>query len=272
MENKDQHINDYLPVGVFDSGIGGLSIVKPLLDSIAANHIIYVADTAYSPYGELLEKDVIDRSKKIIQLLINQGAKSIVVACNTATAIAVDSLREKFDLPIVAMEPAIKPAMQISKTDTVAVLATAGTLASQRYAKLEEQHVNKGRVISCICHGWVQQVESGNIHSEETKQIVKEALSPLLKTQTDVLVLGCTHYPFLEEVILDVINKEVKIINPAPAVVEQLLRVIHFDKNEIKMDNDDAVLNVWVSHDDKNYKEKIAKLIGHDVELKTFEF
>lgn len=211
-------------IGFFDSGVGGLSVLRHALHGVDGKPLLYVADTAYAPYGRRVPQQIVDRCRRIAQFLIEQGAGAIVVACNTATAVAVDTLRSEFDIPIVGMEPALKPAARLTTSGQVAVLATQGTLHSHRYARLLSDHGDEIVVHDRICHGWVEAIEQGDLDSPRTLDLVNAALQPLHVIGVDTYVLGCTHYPFLQSAIRAVVGDRVRLIDPGPAVVTQLRR------------------------------------------------
>ena len=212
------------PIGVFDSGVGGLSVLRHIHRMLPSESLIYVADSAYAPYGDRSSEEIHARAHAICRFLIDQGARAIVVACNTATAVAVASLRATFDLPIVAMEPAIKPAAALTQTGVVAVLATQRTLASQQIERLVQRHAQGCRVLLQPCPGFVDQVERGELTGARTRRLVADTLQPLLDAGIDVLVLGCTHYPFLLPAIRAVVGEDLTIIDPAEAVTQELQR------------------------------------------------
>lgn len=214
------------PIGVFDSGIGGLSVVRHIRSLLPSEDILYVSDAAHAPYGVRSADWIIDRSRTITRYLIDQGAKAIVIACNTATAAAVESLRQEFDLPIVAMEPAVKPAAEATSSGVIGVLATAGTIESERYAALLKRHGASVKVLNRICHHWVEQVESGVLDGASVEAMVRADVEPLIRAGADTLVLGCTHFPLLLPVIRQVVGDAVHIIDPAPAVAVRLKTVL----------------------------------------------
>ncbi len=217
-------MNRDAPIGVFDSGIGGLSVLRHIRAELPNEHLIYLADTHHVPYGDKGEEFIRRRSAEIVAGFRARGAKAIVVACNTATAAAVDHLRANFDLPIVAMEPAVKPAAGQTRSDIIAVLATAGTLDSERYAALKDRHGRHIEVIERACHQWVELVEHGELDDDQARAIVRGDLEPLLAAGADVLVLGCTHFPFLIPLMNELAGERVRIIDPAPAVARELVR------------------------------------------------
>ena len=194
-------MSTYLPVGVFDSGVGGFSVVRAMRALLPQLDIFYVADSAHAPYGSKPPEYVRQRASHITRFLLEQGVAAIVVACNTATAMAVDQLREQFEVPIVAMEPAVKPAVAATRSGVIGVLATAGTLESVRYRQLLARHGSQVQVLGRVCHHWVELVESGALHSGAARELVSAEVLPLLQAGADTLVLGCTHFPFLAPLI-----------------------------------------------------------------------
>lgn len=212
------------PIGVFDSGVGGLSVVFAIRQRLPAESLYYAADSAFAPYGRQRAAHVLDRARSLTAWLLERGAKAIVVACNTATAVAIDHLRREFPVPIIGMEPAIKPAIRLTRRGVVGVLATAGTLQSDRYARLLATHRAGVQVLPCACHQWVEQVEGGAVTGTAVRAMVQRDLAPLLQAGADVLVLGCTHFPFLAPEIQAVTGPGVTLLDPAPAVADQLAR------------------------------------------------
>lgn len=212
------------PIGVLDSGVGGLSVLREIRKALPDENLLYVADSGYAPYGERSAAFIEARSIAIVEFFARMRAKAIVVACNTATSVAVDALRSRFLLPIVAIEPALKPAAAITKSGTVGVLATSRTLESGRFAKLVSNHATGIQVLIQPCPGLVEQVEKGDLAGPATRSLVNQYVSPLLEQGADVLVLGCTHYPFLEPVIQAVAGPSISVIDPAGAVARELRR------------------------------------------------
>jgi glutamate racemase len=212
------------PVGIFDSGVGGLSVLRAIRDELPHEDLIYVADSAYAPYGDKPESVIQHRAQTIVQFLATRGAKAIVVACNTATGVSADALRSQFALPIVAIEPALKPAVARTKTGVVGVLATTRTLASRKFLKLMDAHGRGARVLLQACPGLAEQVEQGDQSTASTRPLVETYVRPLIQQGADTLVLGCTHYPFLRETIQDVAGPDVALIDPADPVARELRR------------------------------------------------
>lgn len=215
------------PIGVFDSGVGGLSVLREIRRLLPHENLLYVADSAHVPYGEKSRGFIEARSIAISEFFIRQQAKAIVVACNTATSAAVETLRARFDLPIIAMEPAIKPAAERTRSGVVGVLATSGTLGSERFASLRSRYSSSVEIAVQPCPGWVELVESGDINSTTAQALVSRYVTPLIEKGADTLVLGCTHYPFLRDQIQQIAGREVAIIDPSPAVARELQRRLH---------------------------------------------
>lgn len=214
-------------IGIFDSGVGGLSVFREIRKLLPEENYIYYSDNAHCPYGEKTREYIIDRAREITRFLIGKGADIIVVACNTATAAAIASLREEFPIRFIGMEPAVKPAVAITSTGVVGVLATAGTLKADKYQHTREKYSEGVRIVEHVGRGFVELVESGRTSGPEAESVVEESLRPLLDEGADTIVLGCTHYPFLSETISKVASRlvperMVTIIDPAPAVAHHL--------------------------------------------------
>lgn len=214
-------------IGVFDSGVGGLSVLQHIRKTFPHERLIYVADSGHVPYGDKTPAYIEQRSHTLTRFLVGQGADAIVIACNTATAAAVASLRDTFSIPIIGMEPAVKPAVAASKSDVVGVLATVGTLESARFAALLERYGDEVEIITQGCPGLVEQVEKGELDSAHTRALLERYTSPLLARGADTLILGCTHYPFLAAQIRDVTGANIMLIDTGEAVARQLQRRMH---------------------------------------------
>lgn len=212
------------PIGVFDSGVGGLSVLREIRRELPAEDLLYVADSAYAPYGEQSDETIEQRAVTVTRFLVGQSAKAIVVACNTATGLAVDTLRARFAVPVVAIEPAVKPAAAHTRSGIVGVLATRQTLSSPKFSKLLVAHGAGVEILLQPCPGLVERVESGNWLDTATRSLVEQYVAPLLAKGADTLVLGCTHYPFLTAVIRDIAGPAVTIVDPAAAVSRELRR------------------------------------------------
>ena len=218
-------------IGIFDSGIGGLSVFREIRKVLPEQSYVYYSDNAHCPYGEKTREYIIDRARAITRFLLDKGCEIIVVACNTATAAAIATLRDEFPVKFIGMEPAIKPAAQATKTGVVGVLATAGTLRATKYIDTRARWAQNVRIVEHIGQGFVELVEKGITTGPEAESTVRNSLMPLLDAGADMIVLGCTHYPFLSETISKVASeaypeREINIIDPAPAVARHLIEVM----------------------------------------------
>jgi glutamate racemase len=216
--------NPNAPIGVFDSGIGGLSVLRHLRESLPSEHFLYVADSGHAPYGKRSPGYVRDRALAIGDFLRGHGAKALVVACNTATAAAVEALRSRHPWPVIAMEPGIKPAVAATRRRLVGVLATAGTLESARFYALVNRFAGDVEIVTQPCPGLVELVERGDHAGAEARTLVERYLTPLLRRGADVIVLGCTHYPFLRALIEELAGPAVHIVDTGPAVAREVRR------------------------------------------------
>jgi glutamate racemase len=212
------------PIGVFDSGVGGLSVLRAIRRELPDENLIYVADSGHAPYGDRPPAFIEARATTIVHSLVRSRAKAIVVACNTATGVAVKKLRATFEQPIVAIEPAVKPAIARTRTGVVGVMATSVTLSSTNVKMLVETYGVGVRVVMQACPGLVELVEKGELSTDTTRALVERYLRPLLDEGADTIVLGCTHYPFLTPVISSIAGSEVSIVDPADSVARQLRR------------------------------------------------
>ena len=199
-------------------------MLQEIQRQLPAEDLIYVADSAYAPYGDKPVKDIQERAFLIVQFLLEQDVKAIVVACNTATGVAVEALRARWPVPFVAIEPAVKPAAAATRTGIVGVLATRQTIASPRFARLAETWANGARIVAQPCPGLVEQIERGELATEPTRRLVASFVRPLVEQGADTLVLGCTHFPFVEPLIAAAAGPGVTVINPAAAVARELRR------------------------------------------------
>ena len=213
-------------IGVFDSGLGGLSVWREIATLLPGEDTIYFADQAHCPYGRRPLAEIQTLAETIVRFLLGQGAKLIVVACNTASAAALYHLRERFDVPLVGMEPAVKPAAARTLSGKVGVMATPATFQGAPFARLMRRFASDVKVIRRVCPGLVERIEAGQLEGPEIETLLRSCLQPLLDEGVDVLVLGCTHYPFLRAAIERVVGPGVEVIDPAPAVARQVQRVL----------------------------------------------
>ncbi|EKU29821.1 glutamate racemase [Alcaligenes sp. RM2] len=212
------------PIGVFDSGVGGLSIWRALRQSLPNEHLLYLADSRYAPYGDRSPKWIVERTLQMTQLLVDQGCKALVIACNTATLVAAPALRSRLSIPIIAIEPAIKPAAALSRSRSVALMATSRTLDSGGLQNLIDRYASDVEVIRIPCPGLADRVEALQLSGPEIEAELKERLAPALQSQADTLVLGCTHYPFLRPTIEAISGSRFHILEPSFAVAAQVHR------------------------------------------------
>jgi len=223
------------PIGVFDSGIGGLSVLRHIRAQLPHEDLLYFADAGYAPYGDRTEQEVAARTLAVADFFLQQGVKAIVVACNTATAAAIRAVRERYpDLPVVGVEPGLKPAAAASRSKTVGVLATRRTIDSAKFAALRDElaAATGVRFLPQACVGLVDQIERGELQSGDTMRLVHGYVQPLLDAGADTLVLGCTHYPFVRPLIEDIAaraGRRVDLIDTGDAVARQLCRLLERD-------------------------------------------
>ncbi|WP_111309424.1 glutamate racemase [Confluentibacter sediminis] len=214
------------PIGIFDSGVGGTSIWKEIHKLLPNENTLYLADSANAPYGLKGKKTIINLSIKNTEYLIDKGCKLIVVACNTATTNAISVLRETYNIPFIGIEPAIKPAALNTQTKAVGILATKGTLSSELFHKTTNLFASNIKVIECIGEGLVELIERGQLDSDEMSALLKVYLKPMIDANIDYLVLGCTHYPYLIPMLIDLLPNHVKIIDSGEAVARQTKAVL----------------------------------------------
>lgn len=213
-------------IGIFDSGVGGLSVAREVRARLPQEDVLFIADSGHIPYGAKSPDYIRQRSLTLGRFSVARGIKAIVVACNTATAAAAGILRSTFSVPVVAMEPAVKPASSATQSGVVGVLATVGTLQSARFAGLLEHFGQHIKVVTQPAPGLVEQVEAGDLNGEATRGLVERYTQPLLEAGVDTIVLGCTHYPFLRELIADAVGPQVALIDTGAAVARQVERVL----------------------------------------------
>jgi glutamate racemase len=212
------------PIGVFDSGVGGLSILAPIHELLPAENLLYLADSLHAPYGPRGEAYIRERADRIMQFFLQQQVKAVVVACNTATAAAITWLRERYPIPIIGVEPAVKPAAELSNRGIVGVLATSGTLASDKYITLHNRFTHQVEIITRACPGLVELIEQPELNETAIRGLLAEFTEPMLDKGADTLVLGCTHYSLITEIIQSVVGPQVRIVDSGKAVARQLQR------------------------------------------------
>lgn len=262
------------PIAVFDSGVGGISVLKHIHALLPNEQLLYVADSKYAPYGNKTTAEIQARCFEIAEFLIAKNAKALVVACNTATAAAIDALRAKYVLPIIGMEPAVKPAAEASRNGIVGVLATTGTLKSAQFAALLESYGRNVKVVTQACVGLVECIERGELNADNTKTLVQQYCVPLLAEGADTIVLGCTHYPFLRHVIERVVGVNVTLIDTGEAVSKQLQRQLEEENllsNRGKLFDTQytsPVVQFWTNSENPKAQAVIEQLWGRDADVR----
>lgn len=254
-------------IGVFDSGVGGLSVLRHIRHALPAECLIYIADSAHVPYGDKSASYIEQRSLALTRFLIEQGADAIVIACNTATAAAAATLRSHFKLPIVAMEPAIKPAVAATRSGVVGVLATVGTLESSRFAALLERYAGEIKIVTQGCPGLVELVEQGNLTGVEARELISLYTAPLLKKGADTLILGCTHYPFLAPLITEIVGPDISLIDTGGAVARHLQQRIETElPGRVSAQNGHS--HFWTSGDATQASHIMSLLWNEQIEVR----
>lgn len=250
------------PIGVFDSGIGGLSILRMMRRLLPNEDFLYFADQAHVPYGRRSMEQIGAFAENITRFLLERGAKLIVLACNTASAAALHDLRKIHpDVPFVGMEPAVKPAVERTTTGRIGVLATSATFQGSLYASLLERFAEGKVVLQQTPHGLVERIESGDLDSPETRAVLKQSIDPLLERGIDALVLACTHYPFVQEQISELIGPDVILLDPSEGVARWTAQLL--EQRGLSAPHDRKGETVFISTGDVNYLAKMAeRLIG----------
>jgi glutamate racemase len=256
-----------IPLGVFDSGVGGLSVVRELIRQAPAQPIIYFADQVHAPYGQRSLAEIRALAEGIARFLLRHGARIIVVACNTASAAALRSLRESLpDTPFVGMEPAIKPAAEHTRTGHVGVIATSATFQGELFASLMDRFAAGITVHAQACPELVPLIEAGELSSQHTRAALRSYLAPLMDAGIDELVLGCTHYPFLRPLIEEVVGAGVEIVDPAPAVARQTVRVLA-GRGWLHNASQPLERRFYTSGSLERFRIALAELLGLDAEV-----
>jgi len=249
------------PIGVFDSGVGGLSVLRAMRALMPGENVIFFGDQRHVPYGPRPLGQVRAFSEGITRFLLDEGSKLIVVACNTASAAALTHLRETFpDVKFVGMEPAVKPAAEATHTGVVGVLATPATFQGALYASVVERFANGVELMQNTCPGLVQQIENGDLDGAETRRILESALGPMLEKNIDTVVLACTHFPFVIPLIQRICGESVRVIDPAPAVARQAQRLLEAE-GKVNAGGEGSV-RFYTSGDEAAVESLLLKLLG----------
>lgn len=255
------------PIGIFDSGLGGLSVWREIATMLPAEDVIYIADSAYVPYGTRPPEQIRARSIAVARFLIDRGVKMVVVACNTASAIAIDDLRAEFpDTTFVGLEPAVKPAVGMSMTGRVGVLATPRTVSGDRLRVLIEHWSDGVQVHTIAGNGMVELVEAGELGGDPVNEVLSPILDPLLADSVDVLVLGCTHYPFLRDAIQAYIGPDVRVIDSGNAIARRTLSLLQ-DAHALHERGQRGGISFTTTGDAADARRVVKLLIGHDLEV-----
>lgn len=256
---KNQNLD---PIGIFDSGLGGLSILNEIHKHLPQEKIIYLADSRNAPYGEKSQAEILEYSIQNTEFLISKGCKIIVVACNTATTNAIAILRKKFNKPFIGIEPAIKPASIQSKTGQIGILATRGTLTSHLFYKNAKKISEKTKIIEVIGHGIVEAIENNTIHTLEFEKLLARQLQPFIDNDIDYLVLGCSHYPFIISKLKAILDDKVNIIDSGHAVAKQTERILKKNKLEKKISDCQNHIELHAHGTSRNALNSILKQLN----------
>ena len=262
MVRKSKH---HRPIGIFDSGVGGLSVLREVQRQLPSEDLIYLADQTHVPYGERSREEVLGYAEGIVRYLIGRASKLIIIACNTASAVALKELRAAYpDMPFVGMEPAVKPAAADTQSGVVGVLATPATFQGDLYASTVERFARGVKILQDTCPGLVKQIEEGKVDNPQTREILEKALKPMLQEGVDEIVMGCTHYPFVIPLIEEIIGDQARVIDPAPAVARQAGRILE-DYDLLAPEGEPGELVFYTTGD----PEKMDRMLKFLMNLKT---
>lgn len=259
-------------IGLFDSGVGGLTVLRAVRELLPTEELIYFADQAHVPYGPRGLEEVRRFSDGVASYLMNLGVKLIAIPCNTASAAALHALREKYpDFPIVGMEPAVKPAAEHSETGVVGVLATPTTFEGELYASVVERFGQEVTLLQSTCPGLVVEIEAGRAGGPEAERILREALEPMLPKAVDTVVMGCTHYPFAFDAIRSIVGPEVRLIDPAPAVARRVRGLLE-EGDLLNPSAEAGRVRYLTTGDAAHFREQIKQLLGEAVETEALRW
>jgi len=266
---SNHHYLNNQAIGIFDSGVGGLSIAQQISKQLPNEQLIYVADSDYAPYGDISNDKIIQRVNIIADWLVQKQCKAIVLACNTATVNAIDQLRKRLSIPIIGVEPAIKPAALKSTTKKIGILVTQATANNKRFLALVERYKNGAEVYVQPCLGLVELIEKGQQTSFKCQQLLRKYLAPLIEKNVDTLVLGCTHYPFATQLIKDIMTSKVTLMETAAPVSEQLERQLI--KHQLLSNTLQSVVHKFYSSSENDKQNEIfSQLWGEKINLELF--
>ncbi|WP_338638312.1 glutamate racemase [Burkholderia pyrrocinia] len=257
------------PIGIFDSGLGGLSVLRAVRAQLPDESFIYVADSHHAPYGPRDEAFITERTLAIGEWLAREGAKALVIACNTATARAIAAIREHLSMPLVGVEPGIKPAAAVSASGVAGVLATQSTLNSPRFQALLDRYGAGRRFICQPGHGLVEAIERGDTNSPALRALLDSYLQPMLDDGADTLVLGCTHYPFFTETIRNLVGDRLTIVDTSDAIARQLMRILDERNLRAPADTRAAPPRFFSTSDGRQLQVLASTLLGLDAPVES---
>lgn len=253
-------MSDSGPIGIFDSGIGGLTVAKAIRQALPSERLLYFGDGAHVPYGERSTAQIQDLSKAITDFLLERRSKMVVVACNTASAAALSSLREQLpSVHFIGMEPAVKPAVAHTRSGVVGVIATVSTMQSAVFASVVERFGQSVEVMQQACPGLVRQIEAGAFDTPETERMLRGWLEPMVARGIDVLVLGCTHYPMVRPLIEHIVGPDVRVIDPAPAIARRVVHVLH-EQHQLASVAQEGTFTCWTTGEVRPFRTMLNYL------------
>ena len=253
------------PIGIFDSGVGGLSVWRQVVHHLPAESVLYLADQAHVPYGNRSAAEIQHFCLAVADELVLQGCKALVVACNTASAVALQPLRLRYpDLPIFGLEPAVKPAVALTRSGVVGVMATPATFQGQLYRATVGRHASDVQVVEQVCIGLADLVEQGQLEGDDCDHTLRRFLEPMLAAGADTIVLGCTHYPFVIEAIRRLVGPSLAVLDPAPAVARHLGEVLRQRGLAQPSDGRPASHRFFTTGDPPAFDRAVARLVGAD--------
>ena len=260
----------HCPVGALDSGLGGLSVLKEVRRLLPAEDLVFACDCGMAPWGDRSDDWIRTRVNHIADYLLSRKCKALVIACNTATAVAVEQLRARVNVPVIGIEPAVKPAVKISRSGVVGVIATTKTIRSPRLRRLIEKFSFGEKVVTMPCPGLMEKVEAGAFGSPDTVEMLHRYIDPLLSQGADTLVLGCTHYPFLIQAIRQITGDDVRIIDPSPAVARRLQSQLE-EFGLLEQEQRTGTEEFWCTGDTSTPGAVLAKLWGPNTQMRPLE-
>lgn len=257
------------PIGIFDSGLGGLSVANQVRALLPAEDMLYFADSAYCPYGGRPHDEIVQRCQAVTSALLARGVKLLIVACNTACAVALADLRQQTTIPIIGLEPAVKPAVKLSQSGKIAVLATPTTVTSSRLANLIRDHGADFSVDTVAASGWVELVEQGHLTGPDVESVIRSLVDPLVDQGVDVIVLGCTHYPFLHDEIQRIAGAGVQLVDSGLAIANRV-KVVLEDESLLRTDRvGGGQLTVLTSGIAADVGAVAGRLLSTEIEIST---